>query len=470
MPSTGKTDRMLIAILVFVVPVLVAGMLAMTPANAGAQLSLVSQTALPDPGVRNSDIWAWVDPNNGNEYACIGKYPSVGGRVALVDATNPFSPVVVKQIINVPSFDLKIWVDADSVYMYLCDGNASGGNDSQVWNVTNPATPYAVGTFPSCHNIYIDSNGYMYLSYNTLRIYELNTDPRHPTFVWTDARTDGHDVYVDEVTNILYDFHGYAGTFIYNVSGLPAAPVLLGTLPPAGISYHHSGWTSSNHKYLYVNDELGGPTDLDVTVWNVANPAAPVKVSDFFDGNATPHNSFRVGDYLFMSYYVAGVRVFDIGGGATMNLVDAYDTSPAYTGNYVFEGCWGVYPFSPTGYIYASDMQNGFFVFSFTPPTPSGVGDAPPPAFTLEQNYPNPFNPTTTIDYVLPEAGRISLSVYNANGQRVRTLVDETRPAGRQSATWDARDDGGAPVASGVYFYRFEAGGRTETKRMTLLK
>jgi hypothetical protein len=88
----------------------------------------------------------------------------------------------------------------------------------------------------------------------------------------------------------------------------------------------------------------------------------------------------------------------------------------------------------------------------------------------LEQNNPNPFNPSTTIRFTVPEPGHVALHVYDANGQLVRTLIDGVRVDGTHDATWDGRDNSGAAVGSGVYFYRLTAGKFSESKKMVLLK
>ncbi len=94
-----------------------------------------------------------------------------------------------------------------------------------------------------------------------------------------------------------------------------------------------------------------------------------------------------------------------------------------------------------------------------------------PTAFSLAANYPNPFNPTTTIQYALPQAVDVELTVYNVVGQPVRTLVAEHQSAGRYAVEWDAADDSGQSVSSGLYFYRLQAGGEFhQAKRMLLLK
>jgi len=94
-----------------------------------------------------------------------------------------------------------------------------------------------------------------------------------------------------------------------------------------------------------------------------------------------------------------------------------------------------------------------------------------PDAFALKDNYPNPFNPSTTIKYALPEGAQVKLEVYNVVGQVVRTLVSGHQNAGRYAIQWDATNDSGHSLSSGIYFYRLQAGSEfTEVKKMLLLK
>ena len=94
-----------------------------------------------------------------------------------------------------------------------------------------------------------------------------------------------------------------------------------------------------------------------------------------------------------------------------------------------------------------------------------------PEAFSLADNFPNPFNPTTTIKYALPQAADVELTVYNVVGQPVRTLVAEYQSAGRYAVEWDATNDSGHSLSSGMYFYRLEAGGEFfKAKKMLLLR
>ncbi|RMD97546.1 MAG: hypothetical protein D6814_09280 [Calditrichaeota bacterium] len=94
---------------------------------------------------------------------------------------------------------------------------------------------------------------------------------------------------------------------------------------------------------------------------------------------------------------------------------------------------------------------------------PVGVRDEknpaqqPPANFTLEQNYPNPFNPQTVIRYQLPARSDVQMILYSATGRAVRHLVIGRMPAGYHSVVWDAMDDSGQRVASGVYLYVLRA-------------
>jgi len=93
-----------------------------------------------------------------------------------------------------------------------------------------------------------------------------------------------------------------------------------------------------------------------------------------------------------------------------------------------------------------------------------------PEEFSIEQNYPNPFNPICEVAYTLPTNCHVRLTIYNILGQKVRVLVDEYQSAGHKSVKWDGKDAQGQELASGVYFYRLEAGEFAQTKKMVLLR
>ncbi len=93
-----------------------------------------------------------------------------------------------------------------------------------------------------------------------------------------------------------------------------------------------------------------------------------------------------------------------------------------------------------------------------------------PQSYGLDQNFPNPFNPVTTIRYYLPQAEEVTINIYNLNGQLIRNLISERKNAGYHEIVWDARDNKGLILPSGVYLYGIQAGAFTEVKKLTLLR
>ena len=108
------------------------------------------------------------------------------------------------------------------------------------------------------------------------------------------------------------------------------------------------------------------------------------------------------------------------------------------------------FPEEINGGVYVEDGEGGSII---------------PEVFALFQNHPNPFNPRTEISFHLPENSYITLTVFNALGQKAVTLVDERKEAGSYQAAWDA-----AGFPSGVYFYRLATEGCVETRKMLLMK
>ncbi len=115
-----------------------------------------------------------------------------------------------------------------------------------------------------------------------------------------------------------------------------------------------------------------------------------------------------------------------------------------------------------------TEIESGFIAglilrgLMATVPQPSAVI---PVAFSLSQNYPNPFNPGTTIKFELPVASQVDLTVYDILGRKVKVLVDERKDAGAYEVKFDALE-----MASGVYFYRMQAGHFVQTRKLLLLR
>jgi hypothetical protein len=96
--------------------------------------------------------------------------------------------------------------------------------------------------------------------------------------------------------------------------------------------------------------------------------------------------------------------------------------------------------------------------------------DLQPVSFEVSENYPNPFNPETTIEFTLPTNLFTRVDIYNVRGERVRTLVNQVKPAGRHRMIWDGRLENGTAAASGAYLIRVSAGEYSEILKALLLK
>lgn len=90
--------------------------------------------------------------------------------------------------------------------------------------------------------------------------------------------------------------------------------------------------------------------------------------------------------------------------------------------------------------------------------------------FVLEQAYPNPFTTATMIRFGIPEAGKVTLQIYNSAGEQVKTLVDGNMSAGFHQVTWDATDNNGSEISSGIYFYRLTSGKHSQINKIMLSK
>jgi len=86
------------------------------------------------------------------------------------------------------------------------------------------------------------------------------------------------------------------------------------------------------------------------------------------------------------------------------------------------------------------------------------------------KNYPNPFNPTTTISFEIGESGKTQVEIYNAKGQKIKTLLNEKMEIGQHSVIWNGKDDRGKHVSSGIYFYKVSVSGEQKVNKMIMLK
>ena len=203
-------------------------------------------------------------------------------------------------------------------------------------------------------------------------------------------------------------------------AGLPNAPVITSLIPQGrGFTVEwDSGGDADIAGYLvwFDTDGPGAPYDGSATVWGQDSPVAVGVLDSLVVGELTPGTT----------YYVA-ITALDMEGNQSM---------------------------------YSEEFSVAV----------SAACDEVPAILALDQNYPNPFNPVTKINYSLPKAGRVSLKIFDVRGRLVRTLIDEVVQPGKHEAVWQAKDDRGQRVASGVYLYMLKTDEGVKTKKLAVVR
>ena len=283
-----------------------------------------------------------------------------------------------------------------------------------------------------------------------------------------------------------------AGTVIPNqtyTAGTPITPLVLpeasgGTAPlryslsalPAGLAFDAATRTitgtpaAATDAVIVIYTVIDSAGEVDALTFTIAVNEG-ISFDDFFNlfpsGKIVPTASH---DLIEIREFVVGQRVEDLvlpeASGGTAPLT--YSLSPALPAGLAFDAATRTIAGTPqaaaeTAYTYTVTDANGA--------SASLALQTLPATFVLADNFPNPFNPATTIKYALPQAADVELIVYNVVGQVVRTLVAEHQSAGRYVVEWDATNDNGHSLSSGIYFYRLQAGSEfREIKKMLLLK
>jgi photosystem II stability/assembly factor-like uncharacterized protein len=152
--------------------------------------------------------------------------------------------------------------------------------------------------------------------------------------------------------------------------------------------------------------------------------------------------------------------------GTFTKLIDAASNSTAYTDVAVVAGHQYFYRVKGFNANTSSSYSNEANVTV----TAVREGEGIPTAFALMQNYPNPFNPSTTIKFAVPNTSQVAIDVYDLNGQKIATLLNEEKAAGYYSVIWNGKNTNGNDVSSGIYLYSIRAGNFSEVKKMLMVK
>jgi len=197
------------------------------------------------------------------------------------------------------------------------------------------------------------------------------TDRLNPKQISQWNETYIHDIVIQRRGNrtIAYGAAIYAlaptqpGLYIIDVTD-KTKPITIGRYN-CSYNYTHNSWPTDDGNFLYVSHET---EEAPITIWNITDLDNVKEVGEIFivpnNTNIVAHNVFVKGNLLWISYYAMGSAVYDITDPVHPVLIGLYDTSPDITTG--MGGTWGIYPYTKSSAIYASDMSNGLFVLNLT--------------------------------------------------------------------------------------------------------
>lgn len=320
-----------------------------------------SKISFPGQTVANMCGWASA---SGQEYALVG----ASEGMVIVNVTNPDAPVQIVQIPGPNNFwkEIKTY----SHYAYIVSEGGQGVQIVDLNALPSPTLPTKFYTgdglidsqLNTIHALHIDvKKGFLYAYGSNLFgggavVLDLNPDPWNPTYAGKfDQLNYIHDGYVDNDT--LYAGHINAGLFSIVDMTNKAAPVVLNTQPTPNY-FTHNTWISDDHKTLFTTDEV--PNSY-LASYDVSDPT-DIKLLDKMQANpgsgSIVHNTHIRGNYAITAWYTQGLNIVDVTKPNNLVQTGIYDTYPQGTGG-GFDGCWGVYPYLPSGNLVASNINPG---------------------------------------------------------------------------------------------------------------
>lgn len=324
-------------------------------------------------GETGNDIWGFVD-DNGIEYAVMGSQTAT--RIfSLEDKANPIERAVISGASSIwrdiKHFDNYLYVTTDQGSDGLLIIDMTGAPDVIEHKFWQPMLDVGDGPqlLERCHNLYVDAeDGWCYLAgcnigVGGVVILDVHTDPLNPIYVGATNEFYSHDVVTRGDT--IYSSEISAGHFSIYVAEDKSNPIRT-HMQNTTSNFTHNAWPSDDGKFLFTTDERA---NANLDSYDITDPNN-IQLLDAFkpletEGQAViPHNTHYDGGFLVTSWYTDGVVIIDGNKPDNLIKVGAYDTFLGPNGN--FNGCWGVYPYLPSGTIIASDMQTGLHVFSST--------------------------------------------------------------------------------------------------------
>jgi len=328
---------------------------------------LTFRSSLEFPGQTLGNVWGYTQ--NGKEYALLG------GQLGLiiVDVTDPENPI---QITQIPGPD-NLWKEVKT-YQHYAYATTEGG-PVQVIDLSplpSPNLPVNVYTgdgqianaINNVHALHVDlTKGFLYLygsgagvaGTGGALVCDLNPDPFNPKYVG-EFQTLGyiHDGFVDNDT--LYGSHIFSGQMSVVDMSNKQSPVALGTVLTPN-AFTHNTWPTDDRKTVLTTDEKDGS---HLASFDVTDPTN-IKELDRFQctpgSGSVPHNTHILNDFAITAWYTDGVSIVDASRPSNLVQIARYDTYPEQEGG-GYNGCWGAYPYFPSGNIIATNIPVAFAI------------------------------------------------------------------------------------------------------------
>ena len=333
--------------------------LSLSGSLAAQNQNIAYRSKLSYTGQTCANICGWA--GGGHEYALVGA--SKGLRI--VDVTNPDNPVKIAQLPGPDDF----WKEIKTYkqYAYVTSEGGQGVQIVDLSDLPSPTPDYhfytgdgaIAGQLGTIHALHIDTTkGFLYLYGSTLFnggavVCDLNADPYNPVYAGKyDALGYIHDGWVDNDT--LYAAH--IGIGIMSIADMSdkSNPALLGTQITTD-HFTHNTWMSKDRHTIFTTDEVDNSY---LTAYDITDPT-DIKFLDKAQANpgsgSIVHNTHILNDYAVTSWYTDGVSIMDVSRPSNLVQTGWYDNAPNETGG-GFNGCWGVYPFLPSGNIIATNI------------------------------------------------------------------------------------------------------------------
>lgn len=453
------------------------------PCNNIDLLSHVPVSVLSSVSKGANDIWGHVDLNNSREYAIVGMQASI----AVVDVTEPASPVVVGEITGQSTSwrDIKVYQYFDSAagsfkaYAYASADSVTEGftiidlndlpesislvsrntDDNRAHNIYISNVDYTLntpltGATSQLHLVGQDSNG------GAFRSYALSS-PQAPTASYVPSELTRADYTHDASSMHITDARAEAECVNATASGCTVmldfnedsmrlwdhtdtdSTSELSSTSYNEVAYTHSGWFSEDKQYAFVHDELDERNfslNTRVMIFDISSLKTPVLAGVWTSDNGTiDHNGYVRGNRYYMSNYERGLTVLDISDPTAPEEVGFFDTYPAFNSTN-FNGAWGVYPFLPSGNILVSDIQRGLFVLKDNTLTTATVVAFSQSSYETEAD--------TTFNLPVTKSGDSAMSVNYEVLSGSATSDDVLQASGE--LTWGANDSDAKNIALSV--------------------